>query len=276
MTAAAPAIQLINEDTPLLSTAAYISMPVLTLSTPVPYVGFAYALLLEIATAAQEVKTDKNAFERLAHDLCSLVLQIKAVCEHISPGDGILNEGSVLSLILRNYLEELKETLTEIRDFTKHRTNRSWKGYFDNKSDLAKIEEFRERVQQVLVVLRAHLNISVCRTLDGIADSIAHRQDLNQDELKEWGGVRRDSTEPLPPVERKTKNPFASLTVSSPPNPNPSSPMSFEHLLESSAIRGTVTSNNIKDDSNIITNNIHTSSTNCRNIYYNDTSYFGL
>ncbi|ESK92423.1 hypothetical protein Moror_4554 [Moniliophthora roreri MCA 2997] len=310
MTAAAPAVpQCKNEDTPRIETkskhgkrlamAADISMTVLTslkeasLSAPIPYVGIACALALEIATAAQGANDNKDAFKRLAYDSCSLVMQIKTVCEDLStakekwiPEKGGVDEkgaqdqcDAMLSPMLHKHLEVLKETLTEIRDFAKHRANRGyWKRYFASKSDLGKIQEFRERVRQALDVFGIQSHITVRETMD----RIAHRQESIHDELKNWGSVRRDSPEPISPVDdEKAKNPFAraSSTEPSPPSPDSTSPVSFEDafkgLLASGTIHGTVTFNNIKGDSNVTTNNVNNSSTNCGNVYYH-TSFHPL
>ncbi|EEB93121.1 hypothetical protein MPER_08269 [Moniliophthora perniciosa FA553] len=296
MTVAAPAVPPCkNEDTPRiepkskhgkrLSMAVDISMTVLatlkeaSLSAPVPYVGIACALALEIAVAAQGAKDNKDAFQRLASDTCSLVVQIKAVCDDLSPAkekwkqekggmDGMDQKGShdqchAMPMLAPNAAKHLK-TLTEIRDFAKHRSTRGyWKRFFAGKSDLGKIQEFRERVWQALDVFGIQSHITVRETMD----RIAHRQETIHDELKSWGSVRRDSPEPISPVDDKAKNnPFAAPTQPLPPSPNPSSPVSFEDafkgLLASGTIHGTVTFNNIQGDSNVTTNNVNNSSTN--------------
>ncbi|KAK7051477.1 hypothetical protein VNI00_004451 [Paramarasmius palmivorus] len=282
-----------------LSVASDISMTVLTalkeasLSAPIPYVGIACALALEIATAAQGAKDNKDAFKRLAKDTCSLVLQINAVCSELAPAYNekerqescgsekkdekfLENEGDaygMLSPMLHKHLDGLKETLIEIREFVQHRISRTyWRRYVASKSDLGKIQEFRDRIRQALDVFGIQSHITVRENLD----RIAHRQESMHDELKtHWGGVRRDSPEPMSPIDNKNKNPFA--TDTSPSSPDTASSVSFDDafkgLLSSSTISGTITFNNIKGDSHVTTNNVNNSSSNCGNTYHYSTNF---
>ncbi|ESK93265.1 hypothetical protein Moror_14569 [Moniliophthora roreri MCA 2997] len=222
------------------SAASDVSITVLStlkdasMSGPIPSIGIACALALEILKAAQAAKDNKDAFKRLAKDSCSMVLQIKMVCEDLSAaddmGDSIIERRERLSLMLLKHLEGLEETLTEIRDFAKRRASRGfWKRYCSNKSDLGRIQEYRERVRQALDVFGIQSHIIVRETMVRMAS----QQQSLQEELRSWGSLERADTSELTmsSVSEETNNPFTSSITST------SSSFSFEDafkdLLES-------------------------------------------
>ncbi|KAL0567400.1 hypothetical protein V5O48_014592 [Marasmius crinis-equi] len=262
------------------SIAVDVSVTVLTVlkeaAQGAPYVGLVSALALEILTSAQGAVDNKYAFKGLVVDICSLVYQIDAVCKDLNPE----NDPEKLSPLLRTHLEGLEKTLTEIKDFAKKRGDRRfWRHYISSKSDLDRIQEFKQRVKQALDVFALQSHIIVRESVARIAT----RQEFMHEELR---GQRRDSAPPIvtqsphqcrltpealthSPTVLQDNNPFRSA----PSTPSHSQPADnpFASLLSSANITGNITYNHVAGNSSVSTNNNHSSISNTGNVYSTNT-----
>ncbi|KAJ8075120.1 hypothetical protein PM082_019447 [Marasmius tenuissimus] len=234
----------------------------------IEYVGIAAAIALEIVNAAQGAKDNKDSFNRLASDACTLAMNIIAVCEDLSPGE----EGICPSL--KRHLETFKETLEQIRDYAKKRANKVyWKRFISSRSDLDRIKEFRERLTQAVGLFGVQSHITVRESIARMAT----RQESFHDELKEMI-PRQDSPEPVSPTETvveevpfptsaKCTNPFRSGSTSAPSPAQSDFDNAFKDFLASSNITGSITINNVSGNSHIVTNNNSCVRENVRNVY---------
>ncbi|KAL0061555.1 hypothetical protein AAF712_011581 [Marasmius tenuissimus] len=257
----------------------------------IEYVGIAAAIALEIVNAAQGAKDNKDSFNRLASDACTLAMNIVAVCKDLSP-----EEEGICSL-LEQHLQTFTETLEQIREYAKKRANKVyWKRFISSRSDLDRIKEFRERLTQAIglfgvsepyitksppnILTRIPPSESQVQSHITIRESIARmatRQESFHDELKEII-PRQSSPEPLSPTETvveevpfptsaKCTNPFRSGSMPAPSPAQSSFDNVFKGLLASSNITGSITINNVSGNSHIVTNNNSCVRKNVRNVY---------
>ncbi|ESK84411.1 hypothetical protein Moror_11068 [Moniliophthora roreri MCA 2997] len=218
-----------------ISITALLTLKCASFAGQIPFIGIACTLAVEILRAAQAAKNNKDAFKRLAKDSCSLVLHIKMVCQELSSVNDMKDSGiegrQILSPMLLKHLEELEETLTEIRDFAKQRASRGfWKRYFANTSDLGRIQEYRERLRQALDIFGIQSQITVCETVARMAS----QQRTIQEGLRSWGSIERADTSgsTMFSVNEKTNNPFTSSANSTPCSSVPFED-AFKDLLKS-------------------------------------------
>ncbi|KAG7090032.1 hypothetical protein E1B28_011652 [Marasmius oreades] len=217
----------------------------------IPYVGLAAALALEIVTAAQAAKDNKDSFKQLVYDTCSLVANISAVCKQL-----MQSEGQKLSPMLNEHLKMLKDTLAEIKVFAEKRAEKMyWRRFLSARSDTDRIREFRERLRQALDVFGVQSHITVRESVVRMAS----RQQTFHDDLKEHFIPRQESPEPYSSETPKSRNPFTSVAPST-NNHTASSAPSFDDafkdmdMLSFATIRGSVTVNNISGNSHITVN----------------------
>ncbi|KAJ8080068.1 hypothetical protein PM082_016895 [Marasmius tenuissimus] len=263
------------------STAADISVSVLSALKEVSqaagglgYAGIAAAIALEIVNAAQGAKDNKDSFKHLASDACSLVLNIAEVCKEFEAEQEI-------SPSLKRHLDMLEETLRQIRDYATKRADKAyWKRYISSRSDLDRIKEFRERLNQAVDLFGVQSHITVRESIARMAT----RQETIHEELKrkENDIPQRTSSEPVPaltetalpsPTLAKSNNPFLSGSTPSAAHarPTPSPQLSFNDafgdFLTSSAVTSSITVNNISGNSQVVTNNNSKVRKNSGNVY---------
>ncbi|KAL0567819.1 hypothetical protein V5O48_014179 [Marasmius crinis-equi] len=177
----------------------------------VPHVGIAAAIALQILTATQGAKDNRDCFKRLASDACSLVVNIVAVCDELIQ-DSESGEEKEISPSLNLHLETLTETLTQINVFAQERAEKSyWKRLISSRSDLDRIKEFRERLIQAVDLFGSHARqIQSHITVRESIARIATRQRWIHEEFMKF--PRQVGPEPLsPPTEsppEASKNPF--------------------------------------------------------------------
>ncbi|KAK1234714.1 hypothetical protein PQX77_002077 [Marasmius sp. AFHP31] len=267
------------------STAADVSITILTalreaadMSGMAPHVGTLCGLALGIVNAAQGASDNRNAFNQLVHDTCSLVYHIRTVCSELNPE----NEHEELSPMLKSHLQTLTSTLEEIQDFAQRRAGKAfWKLYLSAKSDLDRIKGFRERLRQALDIFGVQSHISVRE----MVERMDARQKMIQQELE----TRRsdsDTSVLCQDSERTPRGPSPLVVVplSSTSIQDPvftSSPTSltsphvnsnpFLGLLSSGNIAGNITFNNVSGNNHVVTNNNSRSITNSRNVYHRTT-----
>ncbi|KAF8167127.1 hypothetical protein B0H34DRAFT_680351 [Crassisporium funariophilum] len=144
---------------------------------PVPYLKQAAATTLFILNTIQAVKDNKDGFQRLADDAAGLIV---AVWRSFSKAK---DPEKWLSPVLREILGELVETLDAISDFVRHQLhrNRAIRVIF-SKADVAKTQEYRERLQQAMTKfeLQSHITINevllqVLQAQDRLSEQIQHR-----------------------------------------------------------------------------------------------------
>ncbi|KAJ8085207.1 hypothetical protein PM082_004001 [Marasmius tenuissimus] len=256
------------------STVADVSITILTalketaeLSGVAPYVGTLSTLAIGIVNAAQGASDNRNSFNQLVCDTCSLVYNIGAVCKEFEPGK--------LSPTLISHLKTLTSTLEEIRDFAQRRADKAfWKLYLSAKSDLDRIQGFRGRLRQALDLFEVQSHIAV----RGMVEQMDTRQKTIQEELR---ARRSDSDTALlcqgpnhrllpsslminPSILNSDQNP----TLVTSPISSPSATSSpFFGLASTGTFTGNVTVNNVSGNSHVVTNNNNRSTTNSRNVY---------
>ncbi|KAK1236021.1 hypothetical protein PQX77_000735 [Marasmius sp. AFHP31] len=257
------------------STAADITVSILSALREVSqaaggigYAGMAAAIALEIVNAAQGAKDNKVSFKTLALDAGTLVLNIAEVCKEFEAEKEI-------SPLLRRHLDTLEETLKQIRDYAKKRGDKAyWKRYISSRSDLDRIKEFRERLNQAVDLFGVQSHITVRESIARMAT----RQETIHEELKrkESDIPQRTSPETVPiettasPTSVKSNNPFLSgSTPSAAPTPSPQFSFNdaFGDLLTSSVVTGSITVNNISGNSQVVTNNNSKVRKNIGNVY---------
>ncbi|KAG6916692.1 hypothetical protein DXG01_005759 [Tephrocybe rancida] len=136
--------------------------------TPVPYLQEASGAALGIVKIIQGVRSNKDAFQRLASDACALVYIV--LC---SEGRG--NEGmATVSPTYLQHARELAETVRDIYVFAEAQASRNIAlRIIQYKSDTGTIQEYRDRLRQSLDVFNLESNIAIQETLALIQGQLA-------------------------------------------------------------------------------------------------------
>lgn len=129
----------------------------------IPYLQEAAKLALNIVNVAQNVRSHKESFQRLANDSCQLVYVILLT----------VDKRESLSAELLDNLRELLRKLSEIERFSRKEADRGVViRAIKHKSDLDTISEFREGLRQSLDVFGLKSSISIQDNLSKMAEHL--------------------------------------------------------------------------------------------------------
>ncbi|KAK7467529.1 hypothetical protein VKT23_004582 [Stygiomarasmius scandens] len=149
-----------------------------SIAAPFPYAFIAASLALEVLNSVQGAKDNKRALQCLAKEACGLVYTVRSTLQ------GLVEKGAeeaAHDTELNKHLKALVNTLLEIKKFTKQLSERSqWRRFLSSRSDVPKIQEYRDRVRQALGIFSLQSDITVRFELL----SIKARQETIHENLK--------------------------------------------------------------------------------------------
>ncbi|KAG6824789.1 hypothetical protein H0H92_005823 [Tricholoma furcatifolium] len=136
-----------------------------------PYLQGAASFALNITECIQHVRSNKEAFKRLADDACALVYVLH--CAHEQATTKTLHPS-----FLQN-TKELCQTLNEIDTYVRmHASKRMMLRIIQYKSDPGTIEEFRERLKHSLDIFGVKSSISIHDSLSSLDEKVTDLQTL--------------------------------------------------------------------------------------------------
>ncbi|THV07779.1 hypothetical protein K435DRAFT_959273 [Dendrothele bispora CBS 962.96] len=188
-----------------------------SIAAPFPFAFIAASLALEVLTAVQDTKDNKRAFRNLAKDIYEIGLAIRSTLQQVVE-KGCTEEAMDAGLNdnLNDNLEALAGTLGEVLRFIRERAARSYvKRFLSSKSDIGRIQEYRQRLRHALDLFGLQSNI----TLRSALTKLTARQKSIHEELKELNARRntQDQTEreKSDTLDSQTSNSEASTLVDS-------------------------------------------------------------
>ncbi|KAF8079393.1 hypothetical protein FPV67DRAFT_1664025 [Lyophyllum atratum] len=163
-----------SKDSPKLGTALDSSEVVLsTLTeaaewTSLPYLQEVAGAALSLVNIVQDVKSNKEAFKRLANDACALVYIILSRYK-----DENSNSKAAAMPAHVTHVKDLARTLDEIYRYARSQGSKNkLVKIIQHKSDAGAIHEYRERLRQSLDVFNVKSSISIQDTLSSIQEKI--------------------------------------------------------------------------------------------------------
>ncbi|KAK7031272.1 hypothetical protein VNI00_013523 [Paramarasmius palmivorus] len=131
--------------------------------SPFPGAGAIASLALEILTAVQNARENKDALKRLAYDAVAVATAVVEQFEEIKK-----KEQTVPSS-LEKHTETLKSTMEVIREFTDSQRKRNrLQRIMSSKSDATLIQDYRQQLQQAMGLFGVQSNIDISLALERV------------------------------------------------------------------------------------------------------------